>query len=199
MLGHSSGELGLVAGDGSEIKMEVNRSLPTKHERSLALALLACDRQRHASPRRPRPGRTQRKAFTMDLLFPDDGLVMQLTRILTATVKYHLYTNNYTPDLAATLSSVTEASWTGYAAVSLTDSNYTITGVTAHNGYAIAAPISFSNTSGSSQNAYGYYVTDSSATKLLAIARFDSAPLSIANGSSAQVVPVWGDFSQLSS
>lgn len=135
----------------------------------------------------------------MDLIFPDDGLVEQLKRILNGTVKYHLFTNNVTPTLADTVATYTEASWTGYAAVSKTFTDYTINGVSGHNGFAIASPIAFSNTSGSSQNAYGYYVTDSGGTILLAAARFDSAPVSIPNGGSTSVVPVWGDYSQLSS
>jgi len=134
----------------------------------------------------------------MNLLFPDEGLVTQLTRILNGTVRYHLYTNNLTPDLDTVLGDLTEAAWTGYASVTKTFSDYTISGVAGHAGYAIAAPTSFSNGSGSPVNTYGYYVTDSGSTLLLAIARFDGAPLSIAAAGSLPVVPVWGDFSQLS-
>lgn len=134
----------------------------------------------------------------MDLLFPNDGLVEQLTRILNGTVKYHLFTNNVMPTLADTVSTYTEAAWTGYAAVSKTFSDFTINGVSGNLGFAIASPIAFSNSSGSSQAAYGYYVTDSAGAILLAAARFDSAPVSIPNGGSTSVVPVWGDYSQLS-
>lgn len=134
----------------------------------------------------------------MDLIFPDDGLVEQLTRILNGGIKYHLFTNNVTPDLGDIVSTYTEAAWTGYAAVAQSFSDYAINGVSGHNGFAIATPISFSNSSGGSVNAYGYYVTNTAGTKLLAAARFDSAPVSIPNSGSTQVVPVWGDLSQLS-
>jgi len=134
----------------------------------------------------------------VDLIFPDDGLVEQLNRILTATVKYRLFTNNVTPALGDVVATYTEAAWTGYAAVSQTFSDFTINGVSGHNGFAIAPPISFSNSSGSPVNAYGYFVTNSGGTILLAVARFDSAPVTIANGGSTSVVPVWGDYSQLS-
>lgn len=135
----------------------------------------------------------------MDLIFPDAGLVEQLKRILNGTVKYRLFTNNLTPSLGDAIGAYTEATWTGYAAVSQTFSDYTINGVSGHNGFAIAPPVTFNNSGGSPQNAYGYYVTDSGNTILLASARFDSAPVVVPAGGSTQVVPVWGDFSQLAS
>jgi len=135
----------------------------------------------------------------MDLIFPDNGLVFQLEQILNATVKYRLFTNNITPSLSDTVSTYTEAVFSGYAPVSQTFSNFTLNGVTGHNGYALAAPINFTNSSGSSVNVYGYFVTDTTGTILLAAARFDSAPVAIPGGGSTQVVPTWGDFSQLTS
>jgi len=135
----------------------------------------------------------------MDLIFPDAGLVEQLNRVLTGSVKYHLYTANVTPTRSTVLTDLdaSEASWTGYAAVTQTWTDYTINGVAAHNGYALAPPISFANTSGSTQNPYGYYVTNTGSTILLACARFDGAPTPILTGTSLLLVPVWGDFSRL--
>jgi hypothetical protein len=135
----------------------------------------------------------------MDLLFPDNGLVYQLTQILTTNVKYRLFANNVTPTLNDTLATYTEASFAGYAAVSQNWSNFTINGVANHQGYALAPPVTFTNTSGSTQTVYGYYVTDDLNTTLLAAARFDGAPISIPTGTGYSVVPTWGDFSQLSS
>lgn len=135
----------------------------------------------------------------MDLLFPDNGLVYQLNKILTAGVKYRLFTNNLVPALTNTLASVTEAAWAGYVSVSQDWTNFTINGVTSHNGFAIAPPIAFSNASGAPVTTYGYYVTDTANTVLLAIARFDSAPITIPDGQAQNVVPTWGDFSGLSS
>jgi hypothetical protein len=135
----------------------------------------------------------------MDLLFPDQGLVFQLEQILNAGVKYRLFTNNIVPTLSTILSGLTEAAFGGYAPVALTFSNYTTNGVSGHNGFAIASPITFTNSSGSSQSVYGYYVTDSANTVLLAVALFDSAPVVIPNAGTETVVPTWGDFSQLSS
>lgn len=135
----------------------------------------------------------------MDLLFPDDGLVYQLSQILQTNVTYRLFTNAITPTLSTVWANMTEAAWSGYAAQTQSWSDFTINGVAAHNGFALASPISFDNTSGSTQQAYGYYVTDPSNTKLLAVALFDGAPISIPTGTSYNVVPTWGDFSGLSS
>jgi len=137
----------------------------------------------------------------MDLLFPDQGLVYQLSQILTGGVKYRLFTNNIVPGLSTTLAGLVEAAWAGYAPISQSWSNFTTNGVSGHNGFGIAAPINFANTSGVNQSAYGYYVTDpaGSPTMILAIALFDSAPVVVPNGGQITVVPTWGDFSQLSS
>jgi hypothetical protein len=136
----------------------------------------------------------------MDLIFPNQGLVWQLQGILSQTVVYHLYTNSLVnPTLANVITDLTEAAWTGYAAVSQTWSNFTLNGLAGDSGYAIAAPISFSNISGGNVQAYGYYVTDTGYTMLIAIAAFDGAPITIANGGTYAVLPSWGDFSELSS
>lgn len=135
----------------------------------------------------------------MDLLFPDVGLVFQLQQILTPRVHYHLFSNVYVPTLNTTLSDLTEASFSGYAPQPAPVSAFTITGVSGHQGYAIAPPVTFTNSSGGSENVYGYYVTDVSDAILLAVALFDGAPISIAAGGTQTVLPTWGDFSQLSS
>ena len=135
----------------------------------------------------------------MDLLFPDEGLVYQLSQILQTNVTYRLFTNNIVPTLSTVKASLTEAAWGGYAPVTQDWTAFTINGVAAHNGFGIAPPIAFPNTSGSTQQAYGYYVTDPTNTMLLAVALFDGAPVSIPTGTSYNVVPTWGDFSGLSS
>jgi hypothetical protein len=137
----------------------------------------------------------------MDLLFPDQGLPYQLQQILTPGVKYRLFANDVMPTLDTVLADLTEAAWPGYGGPILRNwANYTSNGVSGHNGFAIAPAITFGNTSGVPQSAYGYYVTDpaGSPTKLLAVARFDSAPVVIPNGGTTIVIPTWGDFSQLS-
>lgn len=135
----------------------------------------------------------------MRQLYPDTGLTEQLTRIAAAGLRFHLFVNNYTPAPDANFGSIVEASWTGYAVVDLDDTDFTTRGVTAHVGFILAPPISFVNSSGSDQIAYGYYVSDLGVSKMLAIARFDSAPITKHDGESFIVVPTWADFSQFTS
>jgi len=127
--------------------------------------------------------------------YPDEGLPEQLERILSPGVKLHLYSNNVTVTSLVVLADLIEGSWTGYAAISVALSDFTTIGVNAHHGYAIAGPVSFHNSSGSAVTAYGYYFTDTGDTVLLAMAQFDSPPVSIPAGGDLQVVPRWGDFS----
>jgi hypothetical protein len=135
----------------------------------------------------------------MDLLFPDQGLVYQINKILSAGVNYHLFANSIVPTLSTTLAGLTEAAWAGYGGpIAQTWADFVINGVSSHSGFAIAAPISFGNTSGVSQNAYGYYITDSANSLLVGVALFDSPPIVIPSGGTCVVVPVYGDFSQLS-
>lgn len=134
----------------------------------------------------------------MQQIYPDEGLVSQLMRIMGDDVKYHLYTNDITPDRATVLADFTEAAFTGYAAVTVEAADFTIDGVSAHVGYIQAPPITFTNGSGVDQDAYGYYVTDAGSTEVLAAGRFDAAPVTKADGDAWSVIPVWGDSSSLS-
>lgn len=130
-------------------------------------------------------------------VYPDAGLVELLLRLTDANVVYRLFANNVTPDRSTTLGSFTECSFSGYAAVTLTRSDFSLTGVVAHVGGIQALPVAFLNSSGTNQSAYGYYVTDSGNTILLKAARFDSAPVVKADTESYMVAAVWGDFSAL--
>jgi hypothetical protein len=132
----------------------------------------------------------------MNQIYPDQGLVELLTRLVTPSVHYHLFTNNIIPDLSTTLGALVEAAWAGYAVVTVLPGAFTIGTVTAHVGTIIAAPISFFNTSGGDVTPYGYYVTDAGNTKLYAITLFSGAPITIPDGGSQQVVPIFGDFSR---
>jgi len=134
----------------------------------------------------------------MQQIYPDQGLVPQLLRIMAADVKYHLYANDLTPDRGTVLADFTGAAWTGYASVTVEAADFTIDGVAAHVGYIQAPPITFANGSGADQDAYGYYVTDAGNTKVLAAGRFDAAPVTKPDGDEWSVIPVWGDSSSLS-
>jgi hypothetical protein len=155
--------------------------------------------------RKPRPDSSVLVLFNqpsgeneMQQIYPDEGLVTQLVRIMGDDVHYHLFVNDVTPDRDTVLADFTEAAFTGYVEVTVEAADFTIDGVSAHVGYIQAPPITFSNGSGVDQDAYGYYVTDVGDTEVLAAARFDAAPVTKPDGDQWSVIPVWGDSSSLS-
>ena len=104
-------------------------------------------------------------------------------------VRYHLYTNNVSPGHLDTLATYTEASFAGYAAVNVSSWGAS----TIDSGFhanSTASQISFTNSSGSSQNVYGYYVTDTGSGFLWYAELFAGAPIAIANGTSLFLTPV---------
>lgn len=129
----------------------------------------------------------------------DNGLIGILQRFLNGDLHFHLFSAPTTPvDETILLAGLTEVSATGYSAQTVLATAFTLVGLASHNGSVMAAPISFgTNSSGAPVDVYGYYVTDTSDTVLLAIANFDSAPITVPNGQPFPVVtPAFGDFSQ---
>ena len=137
----------------------------------------------------------------MRQIYPDEGLLYWLQQMIVTSIKVHIFTNNLTPDRDTVLADMTEGSWTGYptGGVQVNAADFTLQSVAGHVGSVLAAPVSFPNGSGGSVSGYGYYVTDSTVTKLLAVARFDSAPEVVDDGDSFLVIPIISDFSQFSS
>lgn len=131
----------------------------------------------------------------------DNGLIGILQRFAAAAFHFHLFSNNVTITKATTLSGLTELIATGYAQQSVAAVAFTLVGVVNDNGSIMAAPIGFgTNTSGSSKDTYGYYITDNSDGVLFAAANWDSPPITTLNGGAWPVViPVFGDFSQYTS
>lgn len=134
----------------------------------------------------------------MNQIYPDAGLIPILRRIVTPSVVYHLYTNNVTPDRDTVLGDLTEMTAAGYVEITVDDSDFSLDGVAAHVGSLLAAPIAFENTSGGALDAYGYFATNAAGDELLAVARFDAAPVNKADGEAWLVTPIVGDFSGLS-
>lgn len=133
----------------------------------------------------------------MNLIFPDACLVALLQRIANGDFHFHLFGNNHTPSPTTVLGDLTElGSGTGYAIQTVAAADFTLTGVTAHVGSITAADISFGPWSSGADVAYGYYITDTTNTILLAVARFDGAPLPAGTGNVIVVTPKLGDFSQ---
>ena len=130
-------------------------------------------------------------------IYPDQGLVFQLIRILNDTPAWRLFQSDTTPTRDTVLADLDECTFEGYHAITLEPDDFTIQGIAGHTGYAIAAPIAFENTGTSPAHAYGYFVTNNDNDKLLAVARFDDAPIEKAPGEFFVIVPVWGDASSL--
>lgn len=135
----------------------------------------------------------------MNQIYPDQGLADWLDELLANDLVYHLYTNDVTPSRATVLTDLTEAAWGGYATVTRTSADWPLRGVLGHVAFGQGLPCEFLNSTAGTITAYGYYVTDSGATILKAVARFDSAPVSKAIGESFLVPARVGDFSGLSS
>lgn len=136
----------------------------------------------------------------MDQIYPDSTLLPILTKVCGSTgLDYHLYTNNLTPLLTTVLGDFTEAAWAGYVAQTVVDADFTIKAVVSHLGSFLAAPVAFANTSGAPVNAYGYFVTDNTTGDFVTCARFDSAPVTIPDGESRQVIPILANYSGLAS
>lgn len=124
----------------------------------------------------------------MALVVPDVSEIILLQYIVNITTAgdpvLHLYTNDLTPAEATpgpgTAGGPTEATEAGYAAITLTGSNWTTTqasGVTT----AVHPGVTFSFTTGSEP--YGYYVTDTGGTPaMLWIERFSGAPFTLPDG-----------------
>lgn len=134
----------------------------------------------------------------MVLVFPDTALIYLLQKVVQPKLTYHLYRNNITPDVNSTLPLFAEAVYSGYAPIDVLASAWTFTQVSAHVGELKALDLFWSNTSPSSFSVYGYYVTDSTGTVLVAAAKFDNAPVVVPVGKYVQVTPMLGSFSGLS-
>lgn len=128
----------------------------------------------------------------MSVLVPRAAQVLFLQRILTADCKLKLFSNNHTPAQTDTVSSLTEVSGGGYAIITLTFAEWTITEgdpcVALYNDYQ---DFNFTGVTSGPGTIYGYYITDEDGTNLLWEERFDSAdvPFSPVNGSLIRIKP----------
>lgn len=119
----------------------------------------------------------------MSLIAPAISEVYLLQYLVNMVAPTHpvlrLYTNNYTPNDDATLTTLTEASQAGYAPITLVGSSWTTT-LTGGVGTAVYSEQTFSFTTG--VNVYGYFVTDTTGAKLLWLERFSGAPFTLPSG-----------------
>jgi hypothetical protein len=128
----------------------------------------------------------------MALLFPATGENIALEAIVNKTAPQNLvlklYVNNITPSHTDIAGTYTEASFTGYAAITLTGASW---------NSASGGSISYSSqqsftcsTTGTTQNVYGYFVVQASSGTLVYAERDPSAPFPITNtGDSIKLTP----------
>lgn len=127
----------------------------------------------------------------MPLVFPDVGENLALEMITNKTAPQNLvlrlYQSNTTPAEADTAATYTEATFTGYAAITLTGASW---------GAASAGSISYaqqtftSSATQTTQNIYGYYLTQVTSGTLVYAERFSDAPNAITNnGDNIKITP----------
>lgn len=129
----------------------------------------------------------------MTLVVPNAGEVVALKAFLNHTAsespKLKLFKSNTTPAETDTAGTYTEADFTGYAAVTLTGSSWTVTGGAPTSG-SYAQQTFTSSADQATQSIYGYFVVMATAGTLMWAERFALAPYSIANnGDNIQVTP----------
>ena len=134
----------------------------------------------------------------MNQIYVDGCLGQLLDKLVVPGFNYRLFTNNLTPSRTTVIGDLSEATWAGYAAVDVLAADWLAFGVAGHHGSKLANAITFLNSSGGDVNAYGYYAIEIFTGELAFAARFDSAPVTRADGESYVVIPVLGDFSQFS-
>lgn len=120
----------------------------------------------------------------MALLVPNHGEGDMLSAIVAKAAAENLllrlYQSNTTPTELDTATTYTEASFTGYSAITLTATNWTITeGDPAEASYPLQ---SFTSSAAqATQNIYGYYLTRVTSGRIAWAEKFPAGPYPIAN------------------
>lgn len=120
----------------------------------------------------------------MTLLVPNNGesdlLSFGLNKSAPENGVLRLYQNDITPSETDTAASYTEATFTGYAAVTLTGASWTIVeGAPSEASYAQQAFVSSADQT--LQAIYGYFVTRITSGRIAWAERFSAAPYNIEN------------------
>ncbi|RDJ35488.1 MAG: hypothetical protein DWQ19_11775 [Crenarchaeota archaeon] len=119
----------------------------------------------------------------MALTAPTIGEVVLLEYIVNketpTELVLHLFKNNPTISDATVYGDLTEATEAGYAAITLTGTDWTVADVGGL-GTATYAEQTFTFTTAAS--IYGYYVTSTTASELLWLEKFSGAPFTLPSG-----------------
>lgn len=124
----------------------------------------------------------------MSFVTPEEGLADILGLLLAQNLQLHLFKNNWTPGDTDTLATFTEATFAGYAAITLTGGLWTITQAVPTNATYPAQTFNCT-TSGVSQTIYGYYVSRPSSGKCWWAERFPPANIiAVANAGQSIII-----------
>lgn len=128
----------------------------------------------------------------MTLVVPNVGENLMLAHALNKTapedLTLKLYKNNVTPGESDTAGTFTEATFTGYASVSLTGSNWTIT--SGAPTAAVYAQQTFQSSANQTpETVYGYFVIGASSGTLYWAERFDTSQVIQNNNDTIRVTP----------
>lgn len=129
----------------------------------------------------------------MTLLVPNTGEVLALKAFLNHTAgespKLKLYSSNTTPAETDTDATYTEATFAGYAAITLTGSSWTVTGG-APTSASYAQQTFTRSSTGATENQYGYFVVQATAGVLMWAERFSDGPYAVTNnGDNVKITP----------
>lgn len=128
----------------------------------------------------------------MALNFPDVGENLALEMITNKTAPQNLvlklYSNNITPSDTDTAATYTEATFTGYSAITLTGASW---GAASGGTITYGSQQTFTRSStGTTENIYGYFVIQTTSTVLLYSERDASAPFAVTNnGDAVKITP----------
>jgi hypothetical protein len=127
----------------------------------------------------------------MPLNFPDVGENLALEMIVNRTAPQNLvlrlYRSNTTPSDTDTAGTYTEASFPGYSAITLTGASWN---AAASGTIAFGSQQTFTCSGTSTDDIYGYYVTQTTSGILLYSERDASAPFAVRNsGDNVRLTP----------
>lgn len=118
-----------------------------------------------------------------------DWLSMAVNKAAPQNLLLRLYKSNTTPAETDTEASFTEADFTGYASATLTGANWSVT-PGAPSEASFAQQVFTSSADQTSQDVYGYYLTQLTSGRAQWAERFPSGPYPIANsGDNIGVTP----------
>ena len=113
-------------------------------------------------------------------LVPNVGEAKMLEHVLSLAspenLVLHLYKNDVTPTSTMTLADYTEATFTGYAAVTLSSANWTVT-AGGQTSAEYNSGVAFTCSGTTNESIYGFYLTTANSSTLMWSERFDGAGL----------------------